>query len=322
MPRYVRNTAVLAKIETVYKTDAAPSGAANALLISNLTINPYNASNVDRDNVRPFFGGSEQLVGTAYVDASFDVELSGSGTAGTAPAWGPLLRACAFAEVITAGTRVDYTPITAGVESVTIYWYDDGVLHKLLGARGNVVIKLGISGRPMLSFKFQGVYGGISAVASPGVTLTAWKPPLVITDGNTGDITFGCTHSPSGAPALAAGTVQASQGIEIDLGNSVQYTALLGGESIDITQRSMSGKVSLDLSAADEVSFMAGVIAASTQSLGLIHGTAAGNKLLVYAPAVQLFNPSKTEVNGRRLIGYDARLVPVSGNDELRIVMF
>jgi hypothetical protein len=54
--------------------------------------------------------------------------------------------------------------------------------------------------------------------------------------------------------------------------------------------------------------------------LGFVHGTTAGLKVLVHAPAVQLINPSKQDVNGRRLIGYDLRLVPVSGNDELRIV--
>jgi hypothetical protein len=37
--------------------------------------------------------------------------------------------------VITAGVRVDYVPVSTGFEATTIYWYDDGVLHKGLGAR-------------------------------------------------------------------------------------------------------------------------------------------------------------------------------------------
>ena len=43
MSRLIRNTAILAKIETAYGVDAAPTGAANALLVSNLSINPLNA---------------------------------------------------------------------------------------------------------------------------------------------------------------------------------------------------------------------------------------------------------------------------------------
>jgi hypothetical protein len=45
-----------------------------------LSINPLNAQNVERGNIRPYLGGDEQLVGTRYVEMGFDVELVGSGT--------------------------------------------------------------------------------------------------------------------------------------------------------------------------------------------------------------------------------------------------
>ena len=82
MSRLIRNTAILAKTETVYGVDAVPTGAANALLVSNLSINPLNAQNVDRNNIRPYLGGDEQLVGSRYVEMGFDVELVGAGTPG------------------------------------------------------------------------------------------------------------------------------------------------------------------------------------------------------------------------------------------------
>ena len=41
--RYIRQTVILAKIETVSGTDAVPTGAANALLISNMNITPLEA---------------------------------------------------------------------------------------------------------------------------------------------------------------------------------------------------------------------------------------------------------------------------------------
>ena len=105
--RYIRNTAILAKIESTYGTDSTPTEVANALLVSNVSINPLSAANVDRDLVRPYMGASEQLVGTAYIDLSFDIELSGAGTAGTAAAYGPLLRACGFAETLSASVRAE-----------------------------------------------------------------------------------------------------------------------------------------------------------------------------------------------------------------------
>ena len=315
--RLIRKTAILLKIETTYGVDPTPTGAANALLVSNLSVNPLAASNVDRDNVRPYFGASEQLVGTANVEMGFDVEFQGSGALGVAPAWGPALRAAGFGEVITATNRVDYTPISDLLESCTIYWYDDGVLHKAFGARGTVEIVAGVGERPVFRFNFIGIDGGISAVANPALTLTAWQQPKVITDANTGDLTFGGSYA---AGAVTGGTVYPSRGLNLNTGNVVNFTPLLGGETVDLSDRQVSGAIQLDLSAAQEVSFMATVKANTLSSLSLLHGTAAGFKVLIFLPSVQMLNPSKQEINGKRLIGYDIRAVPLVGNDELRIV--
>lgn len=319
MARLSRKIAILAKIETPYGTDATPTGAANAILISNQNINPLNAQNVERNNVRSYFGASGQLIGSAYVEVSFDVEIAGSGAAGTPPAWGVLFRGCSFAETVTASVRTEYTPVTDSPESLTIYYYDDGALHKLLGARGTVSIKLGAGDRPVFSFRFLGLDGGITAVANPSQTLTAFQTPLAVTDANTGDFTLGCTYT-AATPALTGGTTYTSKGLEFDIGNDVQHIPLIGGESVEVTGRKGSGKFMLDLTAANEVTFMGDVKTNTTQSLGLVHGTTGGNKVLVYAPQVRLFNPRKEDVNGRRLIGFDASFEPATGNDEIRIV--
>lgn len=315
MPRYIRNTAILAKIETTEGTDAVPTGASNALLVSDMTITPLNAQNVDRALVRPYFGASEQLVGTASVEVQFTVELAGSGTAATAPAWGALLRACGFAE--TVSTFVAYAPDTpANQKSLTIYWYDDGVLHKLLGAKGNVTLGMGVGERPTMQFTFTGKDGGVSAVANPATTLTAWKAPLVITDTNSGDVKLGGTYA---AGAVTGGISYTSRGLSINLGNQVQFTPLLGAEPVDITGREVTGSLQLDLSAAQEVTFFGSVKANTLQAISLEHGSVAGAIVGVHMAAAQLINPSKQDVNGRRLIGFDLRSVPSAGNDDLII---
>jgi hypothetical protein len=137
---------------------------------------------------------------------------------------------------------------------------------------------------------------------------------------NVVDITLGCTYS---AGALASGTVFPSTGIELDFGQNPAYTALLSSDRVDISQREITGHVDLDLTPAQEVTAMADVLANTTTGLGFTIGTAAGNKIIIHAPAVQRLNPSLQEINGSRLIGYDLRLVPTaagSGNDEIRIV--
>lgn len=325
MPRNVRDQVILAKIESVYGTDATPVGSANAILCSKPRITALSANNIDRDLQRPYFGGSEQLVGTRNVQCEFEVELAGSGTAGTAPAFGPLLRACALAETVSAATRVDYTPITNGQESVTLYWYDSGVLHKMTGARGTAKFDLTSGSRPVIMFSFTGIFSLPTTGTPSGVSFASFITPLAVTDANTGDVTFGGTVSSSGAPAITGGTTYPSLGLDVDLANSVQFTPLLGGETVDITQRALAGSIKIDLTAAQEVTFYGTVLNATLTAVSLIHGTTAGNKILVHQPSVQLYEPTKEEVNGRRLVGYRTRGVPTpggGGNDELRLVFF
>lgn len=318
--RLIRNTAILFKQETTYGADATPTGAANALLVSNLSITPFNAQNVDRDIIRPFLGGSEQLVGTRYVQMGFDIELSGSGAVATAPAWGPLLLSCGFAETLTATFRADYTPVSTGFKSATINWFDDGLMHKATGCRGNVMFKLGVGQRPVMSFSFTGMYA-TPVVATPGaVTLTAFKTPQVITDANTGDILLGGTHANGTAPTIVGGQAFPSQGIEIDMGNKVDFNALLGGETVDLSQRSVTAKVMFDLDATQEAAAYAAVESNTLTTIGLQHGTVANQKVLLWMPFVQRINPTKGETNGKRLVGFDLRAVPTSGDDEIRVV--
>jgi hypothetical protein len=319
MPRYTRNTAIAAKIEATYATDSVPTGAANAILVSNQNINPLNAQNVDRALVRPWLGASEQLVGTAYKEVSFDVEVAGSGTAGTAPPIGPLLRACGLAETLTASTRVDYTPISTAFESITLYYVDDGVLHKLLGARGDVELAMGLGDRPVFRFRFLGIDGGDATGSLAGTSYATFQKPLVVTDVNSGDINLGCTYATG---SFTGGTPYGSRGLpSLKLGNNVVHNPLLSGEQIDITQREVTGNVQLDLTAANEVTLIGTVKANTTQGLGFIHGTVAGNIFMAHVPNAQLLNPSKQDMNGRRLIGFDVRGVPgAAGNDDLRFV--
>lgn len=317
--RYVRNTVILAEIESVYGTDPTPTEAANAMLVSNASITK-NFNTVNRDLLRGYLGGSEQLAGTESVEISFDVELAGSGTAGTAPAWGALMRACGWEETASPGVRVEYNPATPADESVTIHYFMDGIRHIATGCRGTFTLSAAVGEIPKVSFSFTGKSGSESAASASALTLTAWQKPLVVSDPNTGDVTLGCTYATT--PALTSGTAYISRGLTLDAGNSVAYNALLGGETVDIGQRETTGSITLDLTAAQEVTLMTAVRANTTQGLGLVHGTTGGNKVLVFAPAVQLVAPKYEDANGKALVAFDVRFVPSAGNDELKIVTF
>ncbi len=317
--RLIRKTVILSKVETTSGIDAAPTGAANALQVSNMSITPLDAKNVDLNLLLPWFGSSPSLVGTASVKVSFSVPLAGSATPATAPAWGALLLACANSETtgLTTPNRVEYLTATDNIKTATIYYYDDGVLHKLLGAFGTCKLSAKSGEAPMLSFDFVGLDGGVTATANATAVLTAWKVPVAITKANVVDIQLGCTYA---AGVLSGGTPYNSSGITLDWGNKVAFAPLLTTEQVVLTDRAMVGTVSLELSAAQEVAQMAAVKANTLQGVGFVIGTVAGNKIMLHMPSVQLINPKKEDFNGMRLIGFDMRVCPVAGNDELRIV--
>jgi hypothetical protein len=319
MARLIRKTVILVKVETTSGTDAVPTGVANAMQVMDLSITPLDATNVDLNYIRAYFGAGESLVGTASVKCSFSVNLAGAGLAATAPAWGALLLGCASAETLGLVTpnRVEYLPATDTLKTVTIYWYDDGVLHKLLGCFGNVKLSAKSGEGPKLTFDFVGLDGGVTSVANAAPTLTAWKTPVAITKANVTDILVGCTYA---VGALTGGTAYNSTGLTLDWGNQVAFAPMLTTEEVVLTDRKVSGAMSLDLSAAQEVAFMGTVKANTVTGVGFTIGTTSGNKIMLHMPAVQLINPKKEDYQGKRLIGFDMRVLPVAGNDEIRII--
>ena len=118
MALLTRKRLILAEIESQYGTDPNP-GAADAILVRDLSITPLQSDVVSRDLVRPYLGASEQLLANTRVECTFSVELAGSGAAGTAPRFGSVLKACGLAE--TAVTPAVTGTATAGaLNSITL----------------------------------------------------------------------------------------------------------------------------------------------------------------------------------------------------------
>lgn len=316
MNRFLRNTVIQLKPEVTYGIDPGSWTAADALLISDAKFR-IDRDVVPRNLIRGYLGGSEHLVGTRRAEINFTVELAGSGTAGTVPQWGKLLRMCGMAEVVTPGARVEYTPVSAAFESGAARYFIDGVVYFSRGVRGSVKLKLNANDRPvlecsMMGFDTNAIEAVVNASAYPN-----WKRPFVVSDANSGDIRIGGTYL---AGNITGGQVLKSRGIEIDLGNKVSHAKLLGGEAIDIVDRDTSGKMSVELSAADEVTWRTDINANTLASVGFSHGVGAGNLIRVFGPSVQRIDPQAEDYEGGLLTSTELRFLPVNGNDELRIV--
>jgi hypothetical protein len=304
-----RKRTILAKIEASYGVDPTPTGAANAILVRNLNPRPQEAQTVPRDLVRPYLGNSENLPTAIHAKLDFEVEMAGSGAAGTAPAWGPLLRACAFSETINAGVSVVYAPVSAAMESITLYFNVDGVLHKLFGARGTVSIGLANNQIPVFRFSFTGLYQAVVDAAAPSVTLTAWQKPLPVNRVNTTGFSL---HG------FSAGKLA---DLSVDAANEVVFRSLVGGtEEVLITDRKPAGSVLLEAVTVATKDWWTSIKDAATGALSITQGTVAGNKVKLDAPAVQLINPQYQDSQGVAMLQAGMVLVPgSSGNDELTI---
>jgi hypothetical protein len=102
MSLLTRIRAILSKIETTYGVDPTPTAGADALLMSNLTVSPMEMTLTQRQNIKAYMGNNPNVIAASYQKVSFDIEMAGSGTAGTAPAYDELLRACALSATTLA----------------------------------------------------------------------------------------------------------------------------------------------------------------------------------------------------------------------------
>jgi len=298
-----RKKIILAKIEAVYGTDAVPTGAANAILATNISITPLVSDVVKRENPRPYLGNFASIHVGTHVAIEFDVEMAGAGAAGTAPAYGPLMRACGEAETVFAGVKTEYKPVSSGEEAISIYFHFDGQKHALLGCRGDWGFKINANGVPYLTFKMIGLWVDPAAVADPTPTLTAFKDPLAVSKANTPTFTL---H----------GTALNMQSFEYSKNNAVAYRNLVGVEEVVITDRAPSGKIVIEAPALGTKNFFTIAKGDTLGATQVIHGTAAGYKNQFDAGQVQVNGVSYSEGDGNVLLNLDVAFLPTNGDDE------
>ncbi len=304
------NVVTAAKLETVYGTDAAPTGA-DALVTSQVKLTPIDMKTVSRNLDKPNSGSDLELVVDYHAMIEFKVELVGSGTLGTAPAFGKLLKACRMQETIVAVTSVVYTPYRASTDSITIYFWLDGNLHKLLGARGTFTIEIDSQGIPYLSFKFWGLWVAPSAVANP-VALSGWDAFPVPQAVNFDNTPIPSLHGYSGV----------YKSFRFDAGNNVVPFNNPGEREIRIIAHKAKGSISM---LAPPVGTKDYISIAKNSTLGTMkveHGTVAARKWFFECAGntCQIVNPKYGDDQGRATIEADLNFVPTNaGNDEYQL---
>ena len=309
MPLLSRKRLLLAKLETTYGTDPTPVVGSDAILVRNIEVTPLEVDTVNRELIRPFLGQADQLLAQQRVLINFEVELAGSGSAGTAPAYGPLLQACRCTETVVSSTSVTYAPNSdATPKSVTIYFNNDGVLHKATGCRGTFTLNAEVGAIPFISFEMTGVFNAPSDVSISAPTYANQADPLVFKNGNSSSFQV---FSYSGAV----------QSLSFELANEVIYRELVGGtKSIDVVNRAPSGECVIEATTIATKDFFTAATGSSTGNLTFQHGSTAGNIATFTAAQIDLGGPSYSDQDGIQMLTLPHIATPTSaGNNDFSL---
>jgi hypothetical protein len=302
-----RKRLIQVKKESTYGTDSTPAGT-DALLVRNLEITPIEADVVSRDLIRNYLGNSPQLLANTRVSITFQVEMAGSGTAGTAPRYGGILQACGLSETIVASTSVTYAPVSSSFSSATIYFNNDGIRHIMTGCRGTFTLNAEVGQIPTIDFTMIGVYNAPTDTALPTTTYSAQASPLIFRQGNTSGFQFfsyaGCLQS-----------------VSLDIANETVYRELVGcTKEVQITNRAPNGTVMIEAVSLATKDFFSTAQTETTGNLTFLHGTTAGNRVTLTAGQCDISNPTYGDQDGVQMLNIPYVAVPTTaGNDELSL---
>lgn len=296
MPKLIVNEIITAKEEVTYNVDPTPV-AADAVLVEDLQVDFRGARMISRTGTRTSLGQLKKVFGGSLLGLRFNVEIKGSGVAGTPPEIAPLLKACRMAETTVASTSVTYKPSSGSTQkSCAIYLYEDGLRYVVTGCRGTVSGNLATGGVGKLSFDMVGHFTGPTDTPLIAPAYDSTVPPAII-----------------GAPFVVDGYAAVIAALNFDLGNRMALLPSMssadGYGEVTITGRDVRGSFdpeSVSVATKDFVGQWKSR-AAVVIDTGVI-GSTAGNRYRVQFPAASYREISRAEREGARAldIGFDA----------------
>ena len=297
---------LLVGIET---TSGTPIPIANCALmtVSEIESAPYEGDRAERTRIKQLFGADQEINMAPYATVTVTLPLAGSGTVGTAPSFGPILRALGMRELIDAGVDVRYLPATEDHETITVYFVEDGQLQCVPGCKGTAEFNFTAKQFPTMQVTLTGLYQRpVSHSAALTQTLDNFAGEIPVNKQNTTKFNV---H----------GFDNCGQSLSLTVGNEVIHRNLAGCERIEITNRMMTGTVEVEAPTITQKNYFEALESHSTVTTGAIgftHGTTAGNIIEFLAPKAQLSTISRSDSDGIVHYSLGARFLPDEGDDE------
>ena len=244
---------------------------------------------------------------------SFTCELKGSGAAGTAPEFGPLLRACGMDETVVASTSVTYAPVSSSQESCTIYYYEEdaqgnGKRRIATGCRGTCVFNFSADGVPTVAFTMTGHVTDPTDNNAPSASYDSTVPVRVI-----------------GSAFTVGGDSLAINNFSLDLSNAIatatSISAADGYGEVRISGRDPGGSLDPESTLVASVPIIADFTSGQENavSLGPI-GADAGNIVDLDIPRAYYVDSGPSDRDGIRVYDMSYKAARVSGDDEWSLV--
>ncbi len=312
MPLLTRKTWLLAKIESSEGSDPSPVGGSNAIQVTNVDITPIESDTIQADAMQGFLGNSTRatVLANKRVSVSFSTELSGSGSAGTPPAYGPLLKSCGLNEILSSETSATYTPLSTSFSSCTIYCFYDLTRHKITGARGTVTFNLVAGQIASADFQFIGIYNAPDSTDMSGTwTLANQAAGLEVNDTNVTTATF---HGV---------TSQRIESFDLALNNELVYKETTSSKQVLIVNRAPGGTAVIEALDTATTDYFAKASATAMGATDVILGASAGNIVRLKVDQTDITGVSYGDTNGIRSLNLPYLALPTTaGNNEMSLI--
>ena len=204
--------------------------------------------------------------------------------------------------------NVGYLPVSTGFSSATIYFNNDGVLHKITGARGTFTLTTSVGEIPTIDFQLTGIYNAPTDTAAPTTTYSDQATPVIFKAGNTSAFSI-------------LNYTACLQSLSFNVANETVYRELVGcTKEVMITNRAPAGECMIEAPTIAQKDFFTIANNDTTGTLTLLHGSTAGNRVTLLAPNVDITNPSYADQDGIQMLNIPYVAIPTTaGNDEVKL---
>lgn len=238
------------------------------------------------------------------------ITLGKSGAVVTATANGTYAEGDTFTFVLRS-PGFHYEPVSSGFESLTLYIYLDGLLHKMTGCRGTVSFSGEAGNYGTASFTFMGQYHPVEDVPMPeGAVYESTAPHQIELAGLTLDgYRYACAQSFS---------------IDMGITNVVRdcMNGLDGYDGIVTTARSVTGSVNPEAVLEADFNVWERFATGETGKFYVCVGVDTNNRVEFISNSVQYNSVAYGDRNNIRIYDVGMRFVGYTGDgdDELEIV--